>query len=383
MNTLLIIGTFESVFLILLLLGKNNKSKADLFLGFIFFFYALSIGTTYLEGYNFNNGFPFPAIINISWLLLFLHGPALWLYIKSLTDQDFRLKPIHLLHLVPFIVYFSIHYYTFMALPAQDKIELVRNDLFKQNIFYTISVVSIGISTIGYNIWALLLIRDHRKNIMKNFSQIEGIDLNWLRILTISSLVCYSVNVFLFNLDLIFQYATYQLLMLVTYSFASVYILFLGYFGIQQGNIFINKLAGFQSIDPVQKPEERVSTITDVFTDALLQFMEHKQPYLDPEITLAKLSDLMEVRPEYLSEILNSQLNQNFFDFINKYRVEEFKIQSLVKSNSHLSILGIAHQCGFNSKAAFYRAFKKFEDISPSAYIQQVSQKSGTTAMAK
>lgn len=81
----------------------------------------------------------------------------------------------------------------------------------------------------------------------------------------------------------------------------------------------------------------------------------------------------MKAKPEIISEVLNSSLNQNFFDYINKYRIEDFKIKCLNKENKHLSIMGIAYECGFNSKAAFYRAFNKFEAISPTAYISKVS----------
>ncbi len=112
--------------------------------------------------------------------------------------------------------------------------------------------------------------------------------------------------------------------------------------------------------------------------EILTEFMKQQRPYLDPEVTIAVLSAQLKVKPEFLSEILNAVLKQNFFDFINKYRIGEFKNKCLKASNRHLSIVGMAYECGFNSKAAFYRAFKKFEGISPSAYISQVSQKSDT-----
>jgi len=101
--------------------------------------------------------------------------------------------------------------------------------------------------------------------------------------------------------------------------------------------------------------------------------MEQEQPWLDPEITLGKLSGMLEVRPDFLSEVINKALNRNFFDFINHYRIEEFKTQVLRADKRHFSILGLAYECGFNSKASFYRAFGKFEGLSPTQYIQQVS----------
>lgn len=376
MNYILIIGAFEAIFLIMLLLGKRNKSLSDLFLGIIFFLYAISIGSAYIEVYNNSNNFPYPAFINLSWIFLFLHGPALWFYIKCLSNPEFRFKPIFLLHFVPFLFFLFFHYFNFMHLQVPEKIRLIENDLFKEQIFYKVSVLSIGVSTITYNLWALMLIKFHRNNLMQIFSKIEDIDLTWLKTLIIAALISYSVNVLLFNLDLIFHFATYKFLMFITYSFASVYILFLGYFGLKQGNIFINSSERYSELtDELIKNKASYSfEITDNdFINTLILNMEKNQPYLDPEITISKLSELLNVKTEFLSEVLNSQLNRNFFDFINLYRVGEFKNQCISRNNNHLSIMGIAYNCGFNSKASFYRAFKKFEGISPTTYIERVS----------
>ncbi|MHC1733878.1 MAG: helix-turn-helix domain-containing protein [Bacteroidales bacterium] len=374
MEYVFIIGTFESIFLLLLLLGKKNKSLPDYFLGVIFLLYAISIGSVYLEIQNLKNNPAYSAITNISWLFLFLHGPALWFYIKSLSDPDFRFKPLYLLHFIPFIFFSVFQYYNFINLTVPEKIVFLENDFFKELISYKITVLAVGASTISYNIWALNLIRRRRDKLMQQYSRIENIDLGWLNTLTIAALVSYSVNVALFTLDLIFHFATYKYLMFLTNIFATVYVLFLGYFGIRQGNIFINSVGVTRKSDVKPASNEIPSpavTTDDAFIRTLIRNMEEKQPYLDPEITISRLSELLDVRIDFLSEVLNSRLNQNFFDFINKYRIEEFKIQSILKTNSHLSIMGIAYNCGFNSKASFYRAFRKFEGMSPTDYIER------------
>lgn len=378
MNPLLIIGTFEALFLILLLAGKKGKSLPDLFLGIIFFLFALSIGTTWLELYNIGHGFPCPFAMNISWLFLFLHGPALWLYIKSLSSDSFVFQPSFLLHFVPFVLLSVIQYYTFINLPVAEKIVLVQTELFKEQLFYKISVMGIGISTITYYIWALNLIKVHRASLLNSYSKIDDIDLNWLRLLIIASLVCYSVNVALFNLDLIFHFASYRFLMFITYSFGSVYILVLGYYGISQSNIF--RQGGLEMSDKKEKDNPRgpaivIYEVDSGFTQQLLTYMEQRKPWLDPDITISRLAGHLDVTAGYLSGIINSQLNQNFFDFVNRYRTNEFKQQAVDENNNHLSIMGIAYNCGFNSKASFYRAFKKFEGISPTVYIESVSKK--------
>ena len=157
MKFILIIGTFEAVFLILLLLTKRNKQPPDLFLGIIFFLYALSIGSTYLELYNIDNGYPFPAFLNFSWLFLFLHGPALWFYIKSLSVEKFTFKAVYFLHLRPFIAFSIGQYFEYFQLPADERILISETESFMETVFYKIGVIGIGVSTFSYNIWDLNL----------------------------------------------------------------------------------------------------------------------------------------------------------------------------------------------------------------------------------
>ena len=199
MEYILIIGTFESIFLLLLLLGKKNKSLPDYLLGVIFMLYAISIGSVYLELQNIKNNPAYSAITNISWIFLFLHGPALWFYIKSLSDNEFRFKPLYLLHLIPFIFFSVFQYYNFINLTVAEKIMFLENDLFKEQVSYKITVLAIGVSTISYNIWALNLIRRRREKLMEQYSKIEDIDLGWLNALTIAALISYSVNVALLS----------------------------------------------------------------------------------------------------------------------------------------------------------------------------------------
>ncbi len=371
MNYILIIGVFEALFLILLLFTKKVKSRSDLFLGIIIGLYGLSIFATYIELYNIQHDFPFPKLINLNWLVLFLHGPALWFYIKSISSRDFTFRPIYLLHFAPFLVFTTVHYFNFISLPADEKIYIAKNEIFRNFVFYKISVLSIGISTITYNVWALNLIRNYNKRIKQYFSNVQEIDLAWLRILTIASLGIYLLNVALFNLDLIFHFAPYKILMMVTYGFAAIYVLLIGFFGLKQKNVFLTLSDEHQV--RYNKPKSSSGKDEQNFIERLQKFMDEEQLFLNPDINISKLSNTLEVGADYLSEILNDHLHQNFFDFINKYRIEEFKKQCISETNKHLSIMGIAYNCGFNSRASFYRAFKKFEGKTPIEYIRSVS----------
>lgn len=377
MSIILLLGFIMSLFLLVLLLGKKNKVIVDKLLLSIFGVYALSIGGTYIDLYNLQNNYPFPHLMNVSWLFLLLHGPLLWFYIKYLTDENMKLKYIYLLHFAPFVIYSVFHYFNFISLAPSEKIALINQHATR--IAPKIGTIVIGLSTVGYNIVVLFLLKKHRKNIRNKFSNIENIDLDWLRTFVIASLVIFSLNVMLFLLNNHLQFTEEHKLSQIAYSFSTVYVFYIGYFGIRQGQIFVDNPAIKNVQHKVLSEQEASKKIEKInyshITSKLTIFMEKEQPYLDPELSLAKLSDLIQIKPEMLSEVLNASLNQNFFEYINKYRIEEFKIQCLKAENKCLSIIGMAYDCGFNSKAAFYRAFNKFEGISPTAYISMVSLK--------
>ena len=77
MTIILSIGLFMSLFLIILIIGKKNRGDTDKYLLSMLTVYALTIGGAYTDLYNRNNGYPFPHLMNISWLFLLLHGPFL------------------------------------------------------------------------------------------------------------------------------------------------------------------------------------------------------------------------------------------------------------------------------------------------------------------
>ncbi len=102
--------------------------------------------------------------------------------------------------------------------------------------------------------------------------------------------------------------------------------------------------------------------------------MEDQKVYLNPELNLSDLAEQANMSRAQLSEIINSGFNKNFNDFVNMYRVDAFK--AMIKANKHkqLSLLGIAQDCGFNSKATFNRVFKKLTNHSPTEYLKSSSK---------
>lgn len=113
--------------------------------------------------------------------------------------------------------------------------------------------------------------------------------------------------------------------------------------------------------------------------EAVLQFksklenqLAEKKSYLDPSLSLRMLADQIEIHPNHLSWLLNDSLGKSFNDFINSYRLEEFKQLSKDPKNAHITLLGLAYDCGFNSKTVFNTYFKKETGLTPKQFISQI-----------
>lgn len=98
----------------------------------------------------------------------------------------------------------------------------------------------------------------------------------------------------------------------------------------------------------------------------LLVHMETNKPYRDPELSLHSLADQLALTSRELSELINTEINTHFFDFVNRYRITEAK--SLLLEHRRKTILEILYETGFNSKSSFNTAFKKHTLVTPTAY---------------
>ena len=102
----------------------------------------------------------------------------------------------------------------------------------------------------------------------------------------------------------------------------------------------------------------------------LYQILETEKLFLRPELSLKSLAAKLSTHPNKLSWLINEKVGKNFNEFINMYRLETFKDKALNPSNSHLTLLGLAYESGFNSKSVFNSFFKKIEGESPSRWIK-------------
>jgi TolB-like protein/class 3 adenylate cyclase/AraC-like DNA-binding protein/Tfp pilus assembly protein PilF len=106
------------------------------------------------------------------------------------------------------------------------------------------------------------------------------------------------------------------------------------------------------------------------YATRLLAYLSENESFLNPDLSLRELARLIEIHPNHLSWLLNNNFGKNYNEFINKYRIEAFKLNAKAKKNAHLTIEGLAYESGFNSKTVFNTSFKKETGLTPKQFLK-------------
>lgn len=128
--------------------------------------------------------------------------------------------------------------------------------------------------------------------------------------------------------------------------------------------VFKNETVNIAPAKPLNKTE------IACYTEKLKEVFIVNKVYLNTNLTLKVLAETINLHPNKLSWLLNVSFNQNFNDFVNSYRLTHFKEIAVNPKNTHITILGLAYDSGFNSKSVFNTFFKKEEDITPSKWLK-------------
>ncbi|HUI29410.1 MAG TPA: helix-turn-helix domain-containing protein [Candidatus Acidoferrales bacterium] len=372
-----ITGTAIAFFLELLLLSKRGKAKSDIILALWIFFIGLHLFLFYLQYAGLYS--KFPMTIGLLFPLPLVHGPFLYLYVSTLTGQQPRRKILLLIHFIP-PLFMYLYLLPFFFLPASEKIAVVRSGGGGHEVFSAINLALIIVSGITYVTWSQIILYRHRKNIEEQFSNIEKINLNWLRYLVGGMAIIWFV---ILCVSLIFS----EFLKTngldadaLIYTTVVLFVCFLGFFGLKQTNVFIASISLVPQIQEAQPFVHTEKYAKSGLKDAdaerlhknLNEYMKVGKPYLDSDLSSSKLAEQFDVHPNYLSQVINERERKNFYDFVNTYRIEEFKRTISDSQKKNLTILALALECGFKSKSAFNKCFKKMTGQTPSEYIKQI-----------
>jgi len=242
-----------------------------------------------------------------------------------------------------------------------------------------------AISGLLYCIITLLALKEHKKQITNLFSNIKGISLSWIGKLVNGIFIIWVVAFILVILRVIVQIE-----ITLSWFFVSIpfFISYIGYHGFTQQVIFqldnnegtlnnqaeivvenqhINKEQAQLNDSSYKKSGLQEKDMERIFI-ALENSMKTDSLFLQENLSLQDLSENLKIPQHHITQTLNIYKGLSFYDYINAYRVEAF-INKLQKGDSDkFSLLGIAFDCGFNSKSSFNRVFKNITGKSPSAF---------------
>ncbi|OJV19132.1 MAG: hypothetical protein BGO21_20725 [Dyadobacter sp. 50-39] len=361
-------GIAQGIFVVLLLNNKSvTRSRANLFLSILLIALSFSIAHILFAGDIINH--ISAKVYTLGDPTFFLIAPLLWFYTKELTGGRVQVRWKMILHFLPFllIIILSLSLQSINAQHAFIQFLDHHNKLI--NIVFWIVLVaqfSFYLSAIRRK-WII-----YRQLIRQEVSNKEHVDISWISFIMIVFLL---INLFfLFNLFVAIHFENNAWLAKTTALIFSLTVFALGYKGILQKEIFKNDAELIP--DAVNEaPSQTVTSKPDQeLIKRLLDHMQERKSYLDPELTLSQLAKDLNIGRSQLSQLINDGIGDNFYDFINKYRVEQVKKLMTDPRVKHFSMLGIALEAGFKSKSTFNLIFKRFTGLTPTEYRKNLGQ---------
>jgi AraC-like DNA-binding protein len=345
--------------------ARQNNRLSDVLLGFVLVGMAFNIWE-YMLGFSG---------IEILWKQLnffprtlgFAFAPLCYFYFKSQVDKNFRFSKHDIWYFLPFIIHTVYHVGVFSI--GQDFVKTVEKNF--HGPFYIPQIETFGEIFLDcfYFYKCLKLYRDYQAWTKTQFSDTDSVSFKWFRnflIVLVISLVVYLLKFVIdgiYHLD--FKDDWWDNLVGVALIY---YVSITGYAQAQPntGLVFKEEEHKVENIQKEKFNEEELET----WKAKILKLMQDEKLYLQPELNLSDIANRLKTNISVLSGVVNNAFGKNFNDFVNEYRVKEFQERIQLPENKNITLLGIAFDCGFNSKATFNRAFKKFTGKAPKEFLE-------------
>jgi AraC-like DNA-binding protein len=363
LNILSTIVIFQLVLLAVFLFSINRgKSRSNRLLAVFFLLLAVNLTDGLLVYYGFYE--KFPALAHLEDGFVFLIGPVLFFYTKSVVYRKFEWKPADLLHVIPFIA-FTVVFQIYYHLQPSDYQQLIQSAIQKQQLpagfYYSILLVYSHLGTYIYFAYREIIF--YRQQLQQRFSQLKKRNLDWLIFMIFSVAVMLLITL------------TYSLLPLATQALLHVGLIVVIAFIFAFVNTIVWKALNQPLIFSGVEEEEVVNNAGSLneferadYDRKIQQVITTEHAFLNSDLTLDELAERTNIPAKKLSQFINEHYKQNFFDFVNSYRINEAKRILTESKDPKLTVLEVMYQSGFNSKSSFNTLFKKKTGQTPSEF---------------
>ena len=389
-----LLGAIQGVILALVLATQQRNQTANRLLAVAMLAFSLHLTSTVYYAAGLVERYP--HYFGVAYPLPLLYGPLVYLYAVCASDRTHRLGWRDWLHFAPYAIAMLATLPVLLTSGA-DKLEFYRS-LQRGVTTPLIKVVDPlkFVSGVSYAVITLLFLRRHRAHVKESYASIERVNLQWLFQIGLGSAAIWALATS-FEIAGVLQPPSVTRADDIVSLAIAILVYATGYMALRQPEIFNYAAVKVRTAEypvptpptvhsppptpsvPTVAPRYERSGLTDEEASelkaALVGAMEREHLYQNSELTLADLAERLDTTPHKLSEVLNSQLEQTFYDFVNGYRVKEVQRRIADGSTTHLKILAVAMDAGFASKSTFNAVFRQHTGLTPSAYRESVKMR--------
>lgn len=405
LHIVFLLGAVQGVFLTVALATKRRNRTANRLLAVLMFSFSIFLASAVYHAMGWEQRYP--HFFGAAYPMPFLFGPLVYLYAVAAADRTRSLTWRDALHFLPFVIVVVAALPVYMMSGA-EKVAFYQ-DLRRGQVPLLVAIADPLklLSGMVYSVWTFFFLRRHGERVKDSYSSVERVNLHWLMALGAGAAAIWAMVVILALLESAGVPSGQRADDLVSLAIA-IMVYAIGYKGLRQPEVFRFETAEYpvprspmpesQPANlPVAPPQLVLSHSADAelparpeteqgapryersglserqaerLRVALLNVMDNERPWQDSELTLADLASRLNTTPHKLSEVLNSQLGQTFYDFVNGYRVREVQRRIAAGEAQRVKMLTLALDAGFASKSTFNVVFKKFTSQTPSDYRQ-------------
>jgi AraC-like DNA-binding protein len=349
------------VFIIFLLSKKHNRLPNRLLAAFLILQTMICFNFLVKSLFVFHTESAFYFLL-VGDPAFWVVSPVLYFYVRSLCYSDFRLQLSDLLHLAPAFVIFLMIALSLLVSDSTSihEISYIKGIYIKNNPQFFITLI-MYIQFFIYNILSLKIISEYRSKLKMFVSSTHRIFLSWLKFVIVGFMAAWIINLgvlllFFFNVPFNFDPG------LISFAAFLIFFNVMFFKGWNQSDLFLGVEERKRNHTTTLSQKE-----SDKFLEVLYKHIEQQRPYLDPELSLKKLSESVSIPVRQLSQLINENSGSNFYDFINSFRIETAKKQ-LILSEKEKTVSEIFYESGFNTKSSFNTAFKKDTGMTPTEF---------------
>ncbi|RKD90868.1 helix-turn-helix domain-containing protein [Mangrovibacterium diazotrophicum] len=372
-STVYYLGISQSLFSAIFILFRKRLKLADIMLASWFFYLTALFVFNIVKlkaGYH-EDLWPISLILYIGFPI------SLFMYSKYITkDYEHFQRKDYLFHLPQIVVFLAILLAYDFGIDSigsfGDYFNSLRGLKYSTGIFFHICLVF-------YSIGAYYKIHKYKKQIGNAYSfESQSINLSWLRFVVISFFVVFNFIIVVSAFKTIDS--AFRNVEMFRSGALLVFVYILSFFGLKQQQLITGEdsISLNENLEHTESSSDRYKKSglkdqkAEEYLNLLIEYMNQHKAWKDHELTVAKLSDATGIPKYYISQVLNENLQKNFYTFVNEYRVECAKNMIVSPKYKDWSIVAISFECGFNSKAAFNNFFKKYTEMTPSEYKKSV-----------